>query len=66
MHLAAGMTDIEFTDLDSDILLKDKLVIEDGAALKSSKRIVPSKPTSGIAKLNEKLLGKPIRRYILS
>jgi L-alanine-DL-glutamate epimerase-like enolase superfamily enzyme len=66
VHLAAGMTNVKFADLDSDILLKDNLVIEGGAALKYSKRIAPSTPGLGIAKLDEKLLGKPIRRYMLS
>jgi L-alanine-DL-glutamate epimerase-like enolase superfamily enzyme len=65
-HMASSLRNLKFADLDSDILLKDKLVLEGGATLKSSKRILPSSPGLGIAKLNEKLLGKPIRRYILS
>ena len=66
VHLACGMTNVKFADLDSDILLKDKLVLKGGAALNSSKRIASSSPGLGIAKLDEKLLGKPIRRYFIS
>jgi L-alanine-DL-glutamate epimerase-like enolase superfamily enzyme len=66
VHLAAGMTNVKFADLDSDILLRDKLVLNGGAALNSSKRIVSPNPGLGIAKFDETLLGKPIRRYMIS
>jgi len=44
----------------------NELVLEANATLKSSKRILPSSPGLGIAKLDEQLLGEPIKRYILS
>lgn len=66
VHLASGMTNIKFADLDSDLLQKDKLVLEGGAALNGSKRIPPSRFGLGIDKLDDKLLGEPIRRYVLS
>lgn len=64
-HFASSLSNLKFADLDSDILLKDKLVLEGGATLKSSRRIPPLSPGLGIAKLDEQLLGKPIKRYIL-
>lgn len=65
VHAAAALSNVKYADLDSDILLMDKLVLEGGAELKSSKRIPPSEPGLGIAKLNEKLLGAPVRKYFL-
>ncbi len=66
VHAASALSNIKYADLDSDILLKDKLVLEGGAKLKSSKRIAPSEPGLGINRLNESFLCKPIRKYLLS
>jgi o-succinylbenzoate synthase len=65
-HFASSLSNLKFADLDSDILLKDKLVLEGGATLEYSKRFPPLTPGLGIEKLNEVLLGKPIKRYILN
>jgi o-succinylbenzoate synthase len=63
VHLAAAVKNVEYADLDSDILLKDKTVLEGGAKLNASKRIPLMKPGLGIAKLDEVFLGKPVRTY---
>ncbi len=64
VHLSSAVTNIKFADLDSDILLKDKLVLEGGADLKDSQRIPPSGSGLGIVKLDEKFLTQPIRKYV--
>ena len=63
VHLAAATKNICYADLDCDILLKDKLVRKGGAQLKNSKRIPPRKYGLGVLKLDEKLLGSPIKIY---
>ena len=63
VHLAAALKNIQYADLDSDILLKDKLVLKGGAKLKASKRIPSEEPGLGIIELDERLLGKPVRVY---
>jgi len=63
VHLAAALRNIEYADLDSDLLLKDKLVQQGGAELKVSERIPPDHPGLGILTLDERLLGKPARVY---
>ena len=63
VHLAAAMKNIEYADLDSDLLLRDRLVLEGGADLKASKRSPPEKPGLGISKLDEEILGKPVKIY---
>jgi len=62
-HFAAAVKNVQYADLDSDILLKDKTVLEGGAKLKASKRIPPMKPGLGIVKLDKEILGKPVRTY---
>jgi len=62
-HLASALTNIKFADLDSDVLLKDKLVLEGGAELKDSQRIPPRGTGLGIARIDEQLLLNPIRKY---
>lgn len=63
VHLAAALKNIQYADLDSDLLLKDKLVLKGGAILEASKRIPPEEPGLGIIELDEGLLGKPVRVY---
>jgi len=63
VHLAAALKNIQYADLDSDILIRDKLVTRGGAKLKDSKRIPAETPGLGITQLNGKLLGKPVKTY---
>jgi L-alanine-DL-glutamate epimerase-like enolase superfamily enzyme len=63
VHFAAATKNVQHADLDCDILLADKLVTEGGAELKNSERIPSNVPGFGIVKLDEKLLGKPVRVY---
>jgi len=63
VHVAAALKNIQYADLDSDILIMDKLVSKGGAKLKESKRVPSMKPGLGIIQLNEKFLGKPLRVY---
>ena len=62
-HFAAAVKNVQYADLDSDILLLDKLVNRGGAKVKDSKRILPRKNGLGITTLDDKLLGKPVRIY---
>ena len=61
-HLAAAVKNIFYADLDSDLLLKDKLA-EEGAKLENSFRIPPEKPGLGIQKLSKEILRNPIKVY---
>jgi len=63
VHLAAAVKNIQYADLDSDILIQDKLVLKGGTGLSASKRIPFDKPGLGILQLDEKLLGKPKKIY---
>jgi len=62
-HLAAAVKNIQYADLDSDILLKDKLVEKGGTRVKNSMRIFPKQNGLGIKELNRQLLGKPKKIY---
>ncbi len=62
-HLAAAVKNIQYADLDSDILLKDKLVTKGGTKVKSSMRTFPKQYGLGVKELDQKLLGEPIRVY---
>jgi L-alanine-DL-glutamate epimerase-like enolase superfamily enzyme len=62
-HLAAAVKNIEYADLDSDIMLRDKLVMKGGTRVEKSKRTFPKYDGLGIVKVDEGLLGKPIRVY---
>ena len=62
-HIASALKNIQYADLDSDVLIRDKLVTKGGVKLKASKRIPSEKPGLGILELNEKLLGKPVKTY---
>ena len=63
VQLAAAVKNIQYADLDSDILIRDKMVLEGGAKLEASKRIPPEKPGLGVTKLDEEILGKPVKIY---
>jgi len=63
VHFAAAVKNVQYADLDADLLLKDKLVRKGGAKVKGSKRIVPKKNGLGIGAFNENLLGKPVKVF---
>jgi L-alanine-DL-glutamate epimerase-like enolase superfamily enzyme len=63
VHFAAATKNVQYADLDCDLLLADKLVIKGGAELKASERIPTNEPGFGIEMLDGKLLGKPVRVY---
>jgi len=63
VHLAAAVKNIHYADLDSDILLKDKLVKKGGTKVKNSTRFLLKQSGLGIRELNGELLGKPIKTY---
>lgn len=63
VHLAAAVKNIQYADLDSDLLLKDKLVKKGGVKVENSKRIFSKQPGLGIKELNKETLGKPIKIY---
>jgi L-alanine-DL-glutamate epimerase-like enolase superfamily enzyme len=62
-HLAAAVKNIHYADLDSDLLLRDKLVKKGGTTLKNSMRIFSKHHGLGVKALDQKLLGTPIRVY---
>jgi len=62
-HLAAAVKNIQYADLDSDILLKDKLVKKGGTKVKNSMRTFSKQCGLGIKELDEKLLGRPLKIY---
>jgi L-Ala-D/L-Glu epimerase / N-acetyl-D-glutamate racemase len=61
-HLAAAVKNIQYADLDSDILLKDKLVSK-GGKVEDSTRILPNQYGLGVEELDLKLLGEPKKVY---
>ncbi|RLI21972.1 dipeptide epimerase, partial [Candidatus Bathyarchaeota archaeon] len=63
VHFAAAVKNVQYADLDADLLLKDKLVKRGGAKIRDSKRIPPKKKGLGITAFNEKLLGKPVKVF---
>jgi len=62
-HLAAAVKNIHYADLDSDILLKDKLVKKGGTKVKGSMRVFPKQDGLSIKELDEQILGKPKKIY---
>jgi o-succinylbenzoate synthase len=62
-HLAAGIKNIRYADLDSDLMLSDKLVTKGGIGLKNSARVFSRSDGLGIDQIDEILLGKPARTY---
>ena len=63
VQLAAAVKNIQYADLDSDILIRDKLVLKGGAGLEISRRIPPERPGLGVGKLDEEMLGEPVRVF---
>ena len=63
VHFAAANKNVQYADLDCDLLLADKLVTQGGAGMKASERIPNNEPGLGISALAERLLGKSIRVY---
>jgi o-succinylbenzoate synthase len=62
-HLAAAVKNIQYADLDSDLLIKDKLVKKGGTKVKNSIRIFPKIHGLGIRELDEAKLGRPLKVY---
>jgi L-alanine-DL-glutamate epimerase-like enolase superfamily enzyme len=62
-HLAAAVKNIQYADLDSDLLLKDKLAKKGGTKVKNSMRTFSKQYGLGIKELDQRLLGKPKRIY---
>jgi L-alanine-DL-glutamate epimerase-like enolase superfamily enzyme len=62
-HLAAALKNIQYADLDSDHLFRDRLVEKGGTQVKNSFRTFPNQNGSEIRKLNNQLLGKSKRIY---
>jgi len=58
-HLAAAVKNIRYADLDSDLLLGDKLVKKGGTEIKNSMRTFPKRFGLGIEEIDCNLLGKP-------
>jgi len=63
VHLAAAVKNIQYADLDSDLLLKDRLVRKGGCQVKDSFRIMSKEPGLGVKEIDQKLLGRPLRIY---
>ncbi len=62
-HLAAAVKNIQYADLDSDLLLKDKLVRKGGAQVRDSMRTFARASGLGIEEVDQSLLGEPRRVY---
>ena len=63
VHLAAAVRNIEYADLDSDLLLKDKIVKKGSCQIKDSLRIMSKEPGLGVKEIDQELLGRPLRIY---
>jgi L-alanine-DL-glutamate epimerase-like enolase superfamily enzyme len=59
-HLAAGVRNIEFADLDCDLLHADKLVKKGGVTVSGSMRLFPKGSGLGLEELDAEILGKPL------
>lgn len=55
-HFAAATNSIKYIDLDSDLLLKDNIVIKGGATIDKDKRFLPSYPGLGIKNIAQNLM----------
>jgi L-alanine-DL-glutamate epimerase-like enolase superfamily enzyme len=62
-HLAGGLRNIKYADLDSDLLQVDKLVKRGGAGLVGSARVLPEYEGIGVEELDLNLLGRPVAVY---
>jgi len=63
VHLAAAVKNIQYADLDSDLLLKDKLVKKGVSKVRNSVRTMSRESGLGAKEIDQKLLGKPLRIY---
>jgi len=63
VHLAAAVKNIQYADLDGDILLKDNLVKLGGTGIRDSLRVLSKYNGLGIKEVDKALLGKPIRVF---
>jgi L-alanine-DL-glutamate epimerase-like enolase superfamily enzyme len=63
VHLAAAIRNIQFADLDSDLLLREGLVKKKWAEIEDSTRAIPEKSGLGIEDVNLELLGHPKKIY---
>jgi L-alanine-DL-glutamate epimerase-like enolase superfamily enzyme len=62
-HLAAAVKNIQHADLDSDLLLQDKLVKIGGTGVKNSTRTFSKHAGLGIVEVDKDLLRKPLKTY---
>lgn len=62
-HLAAAVKNIQYADLDSDIMLQDELVKKGGTKVNNSMRTFPKYNGLGIVEVDKDLLGKPLKIY---
>jgi o-succinylbenzoate synthase len=62
-HLAAAVKNIQYADLDSDLLLRDKLVKKGGTRVEGSKRTFARTHGLGIEEIDDGLLGKSVKIY---
>ncbi len=62
-HFAAGVRNVNYADLDCDLLHADKLVKKGGTRVESSMRLFPRESGLGVVELDAGLLGKPIAVY---
>jgi L-alanine-DL-glutamate epimerase-like enolase superfamily enzyme len=62
-HSAAAVRNIQYADLDCDILLKDKLVTKGGVQVKNSMRTFSKQYGLGVEQIDDKLLGRPLKTY---
>jgi o-succinylbenzoate synthase len=62
VHLAAAIKNILYADLDSDLLLKDKLA-KNSLKVENSVRPLSSLPGLGVKEIDQKRLGTPIGVY---
>jgi len=62
-HFAAAVKNVQYADLDSDILHSDKLVRKGGIKVKNSMRMFSKQHGLGIREIDNKLLGRPLKIY---
>lgn len=63
VQFAAATQNVKFRDLDLDLSLENRLVMEGGSELKGGYRTIPGGPGLGILQVDEVLLGNPIKVY---
>jgi len=62
-HFAAGVKNIQYADLDSDLLHRDRLVKKGGLSVKDSARTFSKGCGLGVEEIDAELLGKPVNIY---